>query len=194
MAAVAVLSVIISSIMITYSRSIYPFMLPVLSFFEHKSRVHFLEKRIEEELDDHVVLIGAHRVGSPIVDHLESMKIPFVVLDFNPHVVEAMRERGIRVIYGDMGDPDILDSLQLEKAKLIISTAQDMEDNEVLLDECRKKRIRAKVVARALDHIHAKALKDLGAEYVILPEKVSGDFLVTQLKNHWPNIRFSGLE
>ena len=145
------------------------------------------------ELEGHVVVIGAHRVGQPVVKYLEAEKIPFLVMDFNPHIVESMRERGLNVVYGDLGDPEILDSLQLESAKLIISTARDMVDNEMLLEECKRRKIKAKVVARALDRDHAKALKALGADYVILPEQVSGDFIVNQLKTHWPEVRFSGM-
>lgn len=193
MAAVAVLSIIFSSIMIAYSKPIYRIFSPLLSFFERKNSSHFLETKAEELIEDHIVIIGAHRVGNPVVAYLEQEKIPFMVMDFNPHIVETMRERGINVIYGDLGDPEILDSLQLEKARLIISTARDMSDNEMLLEECKRRKIRAKIVARALDEEHAKALKALGADYVILPEQVSGDFLVNQLKNHWPNIRFSGM-
>lgn len=193
MAAVAVLSIILSSITIAYSRQLYKIFGPMLGFFERKSSTHFLETKVAEELQDHVVVIGAHRVGQPVVKYLEKVKIPFLVMDFNPHIVESMRERGLNVVYGDLGDPEILDSLQLENAKLIISTARDMSDNEMLLEECKRRKIRAKIVARALDKDHAKALKDLGADYVILPEQVSGDFIVNQLKTHWPEVRFSGM-
>jgi Kef-type K+ transport system membrane component KefB len=193
MAAVAVLSIILSSITIAYSKQLYTFFSPMLSFFERKDTSHFMETKIEQQFDDHIVIIGAHRVGGPLVTYLEKEKIPFIVMDFNPHIVQELREKGLHVIYGDLGDPEILDNLQLEKAKLIVSTARDMVDNEMLLEEISRRKIRAKVVARALDENHAKALKDLGADYVILPEQVSGDFLVNQLKIHWPEIRFSGL-
>ncbi len=166
---------------------------PLLSFFERKDSSHFMEAKIEQKFEDHVVIIGAHRLGNPVVEFLTKEKIPFMVMDFNPHIVEALSKKGVYVIYGDLGDPEILDSLQLENAKLIISTTRDMSDNELLLEECKRRKIRAKIVARALDKDHAKALKDLGADYVILPEQVSGDFLVNQLKVHWPDVRFSGM-
>ncbi len=193
MAAVAVLSILCSSITIAYSKNLYKMVSPLLSFFERKDSSHFMEAKIEQKFEDHVVIIGAHRLGNPVVEFLTKEKIPFMVMDFNPHIVEALSKKGVYVIYGDLGDPEILDSLQLENAKLIISTTRDMSDNELLLEECKRRKIRAKIVARALDKDHAKALKDLGADYVILPEQVSGDFLVNQLKVHWPDVRFSGM-
>lgn len=194
MAAAAVLSIIFSSITIAYSKHLYKIFSPMLTFFERKDTSHFMETKVEEQFDDHVVIIGAHRVGGPVVEFLVKKKIPFIVMDFNPHIVESLRKKGLHVIYGDLGDPEILDNLQLEKAKLILSTARDMSDNEMLLEECKRRKIRAKIVARAFDEDHAKALKALGADYVILPEQVSGDFLVSQLKIHWPQVRFAGLE
>lgn len=194
MSAVAVLSIISSSIMISYSKKLYQFFSPFLSFFERRNKTHFLESKFEEELEDHVIIIGAHRVGGPVVEYLQKTKIPFVVMDFNPHIVEVLSKKGIKVVYGDLGDVEILNSLSLERARLIISTSRDMDDNEILLDECNRRKVKAKIVARALDESHAKALKALGADYVIMPEQVSGDFLVAQLKAHWPEIRFSGLD
>lgn len=194
MSAVAVLSIVISSVMITYSKNMYKVLKRYIGFFEHKTKIHFLEVRNEKAFEDHVIVVGAHRVGGPIVKFLSKEKIPLLVMDFNPHLVEELNNKGINVVYGDVGDQDILDYLSLNQAKLIISTATDLTDNEILLDECRRRKVRAKIVVRALEPDHAEHLKKLGADYVILPEKVSGDFLVNQLKTHWPQVHFAGLE
>jgi CPA2 family monovalent cation:H+ antiporter-2 len=179
--------------MVSQSKRIYLFVTPLIKFFESKKR-HFLETDINEELEDHIVVIGAHRVGEPVINFLKKQKLPFRVVDLNPHTVEMLRSQDIDVVFGDISDPEIIDSLGLEKAKLIISTIITMPDNEMLLEECHRRKVQAKIVVRAADAMHAKALKDLGADYVILPETVSSHFLVSQLKTHWPNVHFSGLE
>lgn len=194
MSAVAVLSIVFSSIMITYSKQLYKVVKPFVGFFEHRNKIHFLEVKNEAQLEDHVIVIGAHRVGGPIVKFLQREKIPLLVMDFNPHVVDELHTKGVNVVYGDVGDTEVLDSLSLGQARLIISTATDLTDNEILLAECKRRKVRAKIVVRALDPDHADLLKKMGADYVILPEKVSGDYLANQLKTHWPEVRFSGLE
>ncbi|MCR4324409.1 MAG: cation:proton antiporter [Candidatus Curtissbacteria bacterium] len=193
MAIVAVISIIASSILIYYSRKVYPFLSSVIGFFEHHTKTHSMEAREEDGLEDHVVIVGAHRIGRPLVRYLMREKIPFVVMDFNPNIVTELREKNINVVYGDIGDPDMHEALHLEKAKLVISTANSMADNEFLIAECKRRKSPAKILVRALDHEHAEALKALGADYVIQPEKVSGMFLVNQLKKNWPNVAFAGL-
>lgn len=185
MAAVAVISIILSTIMIAYSRKIYSKVSGILPVFENAKFVHSLEMKLEDPLEDHVVVIGANRIGGPIIKFLKSENISFVVMDFNPHIVEDLREKQVRVIYGDVGDPEVVSNLRLESAKLIISTVMDLNDTEVLLEECKRKKVRAKIIVRAQDPDHAKSLEALGADYAILPEKVSAEYIVEKLKNVW---------
>jgi hypothetical protein len=194
MAAVAVFSMIISSLAITYSNKLFKIFNPYIGFFQHGKFTHEMEARTEEEAFDHIIVIGAHRVGGPIVNYLAKTDIPFLVLDFNPKIVQELRERDIKVVYGDIDDPEVLESIHLDKARLIISTAQDSSDNEFLLEEVKRRHIRAKVVVRATDPDQEKQFRKMGADYVILPEKVSADLLVSQLKSHWPDVKFPALD
>src|SRR3989344_1732032 len=188
--AATVCSVIISTVLISYSREIYKRLSPLLSFFEHKTKTHILEDKLTSELIDHVMIFGSHLVGSPIIRFLKREKIPFMVMDFNPKVIEGLRAEDIVAIYGDVGDPDVLEGLQLENARLIICTAEDLADNELLLLECKRRRVRAPIVVTAGQLEDEEILQKLGADYVLIPDKVSADFLVEKLKTHWPQIKF----
>lgn len=193
MAIVAVVSIIASSVSISFSRKLYKIISPFIGVFEHKTKTHFMEATSEErEMENHVVIIGAHRIGMPLVKFLSQEKIPFIVMDFNPHVVEKLKGKNINVIYGDIADPDMHDVLNLEKAKLVISTANDIGDNEFLIEECKRRKSDAKILVRATDDKQAKILKLMGADFVIQPENVSGIYLANQLKKHWPAVSFLG--
>lgn len=186
LASVGVVSITISSILFAFARPLYRFLGPFVKFFEHRSKVHFLEVKPEiSDLSNHVVVIGAHRMGGPVVQFLHRQKIPHCVVDLNPRLVQELTEKGINAFYGDAGDPEILDLVHLASARLIISTSQDMEDNEIILREAKHRHTKAILVMRALDNDHAKALHDLGADYVITPETLSGDYLVDKIKDRW---------
>lgn len=189
MALTGVLSLIVSSTLITYSRQIYKFAEPVIGFFEHGGSDKSADKK-KLAMEDHVVLVGARWMGGEIMKYLKREGIPFMVVDFDPEVVKKLAGERVHVLFGDIGDPEVLEFLDLHKAKLIISTADNQEDNLVLVSELRRKNTKAAVIIRAGDASEATALYGAGADYVILPDVVSGDFVTQILKNHWPNMDF----
>lgn len=191
MALTGVISIICSSVMITYSHSIYRRIAPFIGFFEHNKSAQETEQRKNfQELENHVILVGAHRIGGEVMKFLKRERIPFLVLDFNPEIIQRLAEEKIHALFGDVGDPEILDFLSLEKSKLLISTAANIDDTLILLSELKRRKARTVVIVRAASASEAEILYKAGADYVILPEIVSGDFIATILRNHWPNMNF----
>ncbi len=136
-------------------------------------------------LEDHVVVIGAHEVGGELVKYFKREKILQMVLDFNPRQVEALQEERIPVIYGDMSDPEVLEELSLNKAKMIISTCPDVHDNKVLLEDLKTRKINAPTIVRAHNIKNAISLYKAGADFVIIPDILAGDALLSLMKDHF---------
>ncbi len=181
----AVLSMIVASVMITHANKLYKKITNILSFFERKNFKHSLEKiDTRENLKGYVIVIGARKVGGEIVKLLKRENIPQIVLDFNPHQVEVLIKEKIPVLYGDMGDPEVLDGLNLADARMVISTSASVDDNLLLLEELRLRHINIPVIIRADEADDAEDLYKAGADFVILPEIMAGDFLVEKLKDH----------
>lgn len=181
----SVLSMIVASVMITHSNKLFKKFSPLLGFFERKNYKHFMEETEDiSNLAGHVIIIGARKVGGEIVKLLKREKVPQIVLDFNPHQVEMLLGEKIPVIYGDMGDPEVLDSLNLPNARLVISTSASLEDNKLLLEELKVRHINIPVIVRAETADDAEELYLSGADFVIIPEILAGDFLVEKLKEH----------
>ncbi|MDD5416048.1 MAG: cation:proton antiporter [Candidatus Daviesbacteria bacterium] len=179
----SVISFIASSLIISKSHTIYKLVSSAVSFFERRKHLVF-EKEADAELSDHVVVVGAHRVGGEIVRFLKKEKHPMVVLDFNPHQVETLLKEEIPVIYGDMSDPEVLDILNLDTAKMIISTAPDLGDSKTLLEDLKLRNINIPIIVRAETIREAQGLYKLGADLVILPEVMAGDLLLDMLRDH----------
>lgn len=178
----SVLSFIVSSLMISQSGKIYKYVQGLAAFFERRKTVS--EEKQENKLINHVVIIGSHRVGGEIVRFLKKEGQSLVVLDYNPHQVEILLSQGIPVIYGDMSDPDILDILNLSDAKMVISTAPDLEGNKTLLEDLKVRHLNVTAIVRAQTIKEARGLYKAGADYVIIPDLLAGDFLLDMLKDH----------
>lgn len=177
-----ILSIVGSSMMIFKSQSIYKIVSSKISFFER--RRHVIEENTKAEIKEHVVLLGAHQVGERIIMFLKKEKIPFLVLDFNPHQVEVLLKMEMPVIFGDMSDPEVLDILNLSKARLVVSTVPDLNDNKLLIEDLNNLNVDAPVIVRAENIKEAKSLYKFGADFVYIPDIVSGEYLVEIFKDH----------
>lgn len=186
----AVLSMVVSSIALNYSDPLYKRLKPFVKLFERKEAVDILPTPAIPKLEGHIVIIGADRIGGAVIRHLEKAKINSVILDYNPNIVRELRAKGFPALYGDASDPEVTSELQLSTAKLVISTASGLMDNLMLLEAVKIAKSNATIVVRTGESENEKILKDAGANYVMLPERVSGDFLVSKLEDEWPNLRF----
>lgn len=136
-------------------------------------------------LTGHAVLFGHNRTGKAIATALQKLGLPLVVVDFDPQVISDLTERGITAVYGDAADVDLHDKLAIDKAKVVVSTVSGVEDNLHLLNFIgRLKRNRPTVVVTAPDQVDAARLYSRGADYVLVPHEVGGEYLAHLLHQH----------
>ncbi len=171
-----------STYMILHGNYLYGILHRYLSIFEKK-------KILEEigdikELENHVVLVGANRTGSSILEALLDEKEDVVVVDFNPDVTGELVKRDIPTLFGDIADIDIQEKAQLHKAKLIISTIADLKDNLSLISDQKKRKNGGKIIVVAVDPKDAKVLYKAGADYVIIPRVLGGRHLASLIKEN----------
>lgn len=128
---------------------------------------------------NHIILVGCHRTGQSVLQRLLKLKEPVTVVDYNPHMVDELTKQGIDVVYGDAEDVDILENLQINQAKMIISTVVDKEATEVLLEflQDHKHKRKLQVIVTAAYRDEAKGFYDKGADYVVLPRWMTGVYL-----------------
>ena len=170
--ATAIITLILSTYLITYSSKIYRLFSPYLKIFERKTLVERPWEGLEE-FSDHVVLVGVGRLGQNILKGLKKRDLSAVVVDFNPNAVEKLQEEKIPVIYGDISDPEIFEKAIGKNTKMIISTVPDREDNRTILTEVKNLEDKFPVVVTSADSNEALEFYKEGAAYVIIPRILS---------------------
>ncbi len=175
---------VLSTYMIMHGNLLYKKLSPFLDIFERK---HIHEEKIEiEDLTDHVILVGANRMGETILEALLKTEHKVIVVDFDPDVIARLKEKKVNCLYGDIADIEIQEKINISKARLIISTVPDVEDNLLLLEATSKLNKKATVVVCALEKEYARVLYKAGADYVVLPHLAGGRHLAKMIvdKNH----------
>lgn len=172
--AVAVVTIAWSSFLIMEADRLYLWLEKTLRWFERSKPKD--EPKLSARIAKPIILIGAHRTGQNILAHLKKSDV--AVIDFDPDVIAALRRRGYTTLYGDLTDPDLIEQIVWDRAKVIISTSPDVENNLYFLGQLHwRPGHRPSILMRASTVADSRALYQAGADYVLLPTLTSGQFL-----------------
>lgn len=126
-----------------------------------------LEPPTYSELPDtterQVVIGGYGRVGTTVAMLLHSQGIPFVVFDKDPKRVAQGRLDGFPVSFGDISDPELLTTIHVERASLIVITADGDTAALTAVSYLRRACPQVPVIARARDLETSTRLRNAGA-------------------------------
>lgn len=175
------ITIALSAYAILYAHKIYDWLKPLLLLFDFgKGRA---EKNLENlALSDHIILVGAHRLGRHLIDTLSKQKQPFVIVDHNPEIIEHYAKNKIPGICGDITDPYIQELAGVGSAKLIVSTVPDLRDNLALSEAAKHSGSKAKLIFTAQDEEEALLLYEKKIDYALLPHFIGGIHLARLLE------------
>jgi CPA2 family monovalent cation:H+ antiporter-2 len=69
--------------------------------------------------------VGHGRVGRRIAEVLDREAIPYVVADDNRDVVEGLREKGVKAVFGDAAEPAVLIQAHVARARVLVIALPD---------------------------------------------------------------------
>jgi len=174
----AIITITLSTYLIDYSNAIYNKFSGVLTFFERKHIQK--ERKIKKEYD--AILFGYNRIGFSILRSLKKIKKDYLVLDYNPDTVADLQKFKIPCLYGDAYDSELLEELPLDKIKLAVSTIPDFEINFLLIEEIRMVNPDAVIIMRAHQIEEALKLYRKGANYVLTPHFLGGEYVAKMIE------------
>ena len=116
------------------------------------------------------------RIGFSIIKAFSKITKNFLVVDYNPKVVKELQNEGINAIYGDVDDSEFLEDLEIGKASLIVSTIPEKETNQLILKVIKRGKSKSVAILTARQIEDAIELYHSGADYVILPHFLGGEY------------------
>jgi len=166
--AVGLITISVSTYLMVHSHKIYGGLSPFLGFFERKAdKIDAEQIELDQAYD--IILFGCDRIGHNLLDILQEVSDKLLIIDYNPDVVESLSQKGFNVQYGDAKDPELLNSLDLEGAEMVITTTPDFEANSLVIGETRERNEDAIVLAASYHLKDTIKLYEVGASYVFLP-------------------------
>jgi Kef-type K+ transport system membrane component KefB/voltage-gated potassium channel Kch len=168
---IALVSIAVSSYLIVFSDQIFSVLEKYLGLFERRKTRG--EARVPANYE--LVLFGYQKGGHEFIKVFKSISKNFVVIDYDPEVIDILEHQKINYIYGDASDVELLEEAGVDKAKLVVSTVTDFQTSSFLLNFLERKKSEAVVIIQADNAHQAAELYRNGASYVILPHFIGGE-------------------
>ena len=168
---VALISIAYSTYVIIYAEKLYGAFERYLSLFERR-KVRY-EQKARHNYD--LVLFGYQKGGHEFLRVFQTLSKRFVVIDYDPDIVDHLEHSKIDYLYGDATDVELLEEAGLDKSKLVVSTITDHETNTFLVKWLEKTNPSCVVLTPADSVSEAAELYELGASYVIMPHYIGSE-------------------
>ena len=177
---VALITIGLSTYMMKYDDTLYRVLENFLKHFERKTTRDEKQKRASYP----IILFGYHKGGHEFVQAFREMDQRYLVVDYNPEIIEHLEQQGIRHAFGDMTDEEFLEEIGAPQAELVVSTLDTLNTNLATLRYLRKHNPKVSFVCHATNYEDAAALYEHGASYVSLPHYIGSERVSNFIKRH----------
>lgn len=147
-----------------------------------------------------LVLFGYDHGGREFLQSFKKLRKRYLVVDYDPNVVELLQRKRIPCLYGDATDPELLEEVNLGSAKLVVSSITDFETNQELIKHLNFYNPEAVTICNANGYEEALQLYELGCSYVMIPHHASSERLSALIarngidREHFDNYRSKHLK
>lgn len=132
-----------------------------------------MSKKIQE-IKDHYIICGYGKVGQEIYSEFSSRKVPCLVVEKDPEMVEKAIKDGALVVQGDSTEDSVLEEAGIKKARGLISAVASEADNVFISLSARVLNPNIFVVARAETREAERKLLRAGADRAVSPHSLGG--------------------
>lgn len=181
---VAVITIAVSSYLIQYDDELFARFDRLIrpKLFELADGQHAKESKQHTKYP--VIIFGYHKGGHEFVKTFRKMKQRFLVVDYDPGVIEHLQRQHIPCQYGDATDLELLQEVGAGSAKVIVSTIADFETNQQLIRHVNLYSDENIVICNANDYNEALQLYELGCSYVMIPHYSGSERLGNFMQEH----------
>lgn len=172
----AALTMILSALTGRYELQLYETLLnPFLA-----GRTDYMDEHshVAEDLSDHVIVVGFGRQGYQIVSTLETIGVPYVVIENDPARLSDLQDECENYVFGDAMATYPMERCKIGDARLVISTVDHRPVSERILSLDTD----AEFILRADLSPVAEDLLEMGANLVVVPSILASDQLVDQVE------------
>ena len=129
------------------------------------------------------LVIGLGKFGKSCAKELTDLNYEVLGVDENPRLVAEASSYLTHTVQADSTDEDFLKSIGVDNYDACIVAIGDNQESSVMITVLLKEYGAKKIIAKAQSELHAKILRKVGADQVVLPEYDMGKKLAHSLSH-----------
>ena len=179
----AIFTIAISTYLMKYDDELYRMFEKPLAFFERSKTKQEMRALSHYPL----VMLGYHEGGYTFVRTFRRIKKRYIVIDYNPDVIDTLEHQHVNHLYGDATDLELLEEIGVRKSELIVSNISDSGTNRMLAKHITSANDKAIFICRAARLNDAEALYEAGAAYVMMPHFIGDEHINSFIQRNGSN-------
>lgn len=181
----ALLTIAASAYLMKYDDPLFRLLQQPLSVFERTET----KREVKSLASYPLILFGYRDGGYGFVQTFRQMKKRYIVIDYDPEVIEALERQHIHHLYGDATDLELLKEVEIHRSELIVSTLSNAHTNAILAKHISQVNDQAIFICHAETLEEAVELYEAGASYVLLPSHIGNEHINQFLQKNGNNQR-----
>ncbi len=131
-------------------------------------------EKIIEKMNNHYIICGGGRIGFLICRELIAGKMPCVVIDNNPEVIQKAQDEGFICFRGDATQDKILIEAGIKRAKGIVCVLPSDAENLYVILTAKELNQQIYIISRSEEEASEHRLLRAGADRVMSPYTLGG--------------------
>jgi voltage-gated potassium channel len=128
--------------------------------------------RMLTELHRHFIVCGYGRIGRIIADEFRRQKVPFLIVEQDPHLAQTAVEAGLVAVSADATNEDTLKRVGIDRARGLIAAVGTDAENVYIVLTARLMKPDLFIIGRAETEDAGRKLQRAGADRVVSPYQI----------------------
>lgn len=125
-------------------------------------------------LSDHAIICGYNPIAAAAIDEFEKSKMPYVIITRQAKEANNLLDIGLPAVYGDSSNSKMLESVKIDKAKVLLALEDVDTINALIVLTARQLNKSIKIVGKVESEENIEKLMNAGANHVLCPAVVGG--------------------
>jgi len=137
-----------------------------------------------EDTNRQVIIAGYGPTARNLASALESIGIPYSVVEMNVRTLRKLQAKGIRCVYGDASRPEVLEEAGIHEAGILAITFPDIRTGEAAVQLAKQLNPRIYCLVRSRYRVDVDRLYKIGTDNVIYEEFETSVSFIYNIMRH----------